>query len=152
MRRLNSRQVLRISLTGAIYAVMLFSAFRSTYTALSIVTESKSECSCDSSKFKNEAIGEIEQIVDDYDLTSEATGIWKVGDPDEYGLTFLFGIALDYFRCSVPKSKPIYTNEDLKDLSYVISPWEVDELVNRGFTLIHNENWVYLYKAPPSAE
>ena len=102
-------------------------------------------------EYANEAVGAIEHITKKYELHNQPTGIWKLGDSDEYGLTFMFGIALDYFRCSNIPTVSLHDGDDLDGINFVVAPWEVDELTQRGFVLLHDENWVYLYEAPPIA-
>lgn len=146
------KKIARKILVGVCGAFMIYSAFISTTKAYSSSGGFAHQKPSGLAGYGNEAVGALSQIVHKHDLANEATGVWKVGDTDEHGVTFMYGMALDYFRCSATKSRQLHEGANLEGITYVIAPWEADALVDRGFKLVHDENWVYLYKTSASPE
>jgi len=145
--RHHSSFVARVLLIGIGSAVMLSSLARVAKVAEpGTVLKPKFASQGDKGKYINEAVAALALLVKKQGLGGQRTGIWKGGDRDTHGVSFMLGIALDYFRCSGERTVPLQDLSTAKDVAYVISPWEVDGLAAEGFTLLHDQNWVYLYQ------
>jgi len=110
-----------------------------------------SSFSAEKKQYTFPSLNTLQEMVTKYKLYDKQVGLWSLNGRNSHGIIFLYGIALDYFRCpGIPSqrlvSKEVIAHGNPNAPEFIIAQWLEDDLPRAGYHLIAHENYVYLYQ------
>jgi hypothetical protein len=97
------------------------------------------------SAYPDEQLGSLHYLIGKGIFEGKQVGIWRI-DTEAHDDAFSLMLAYSYFGPFSETIVEVSDAEDIQLFDYIISPWEESYFENMGTELIHDENWLYVYK------